>query len=162
MADNPHLADFLEKLRGPGADKRTSDLLPPIIAPGLFNAITGASEAGNYNSLKRIAERIQQARANADQDYMIKLQRQREKKIMNMIKKLQRQINTPPPPSFSGGGGGGFIGGGGSIGGGGGLVSAPPRIAPSKKKGTGLNPGSGVRLPVIAPGKVSDIFPILK
>lgn len=160
MVDSPHLADFLAKAKGRDAGTKTS-LLPPVVAPGLFAPFAGASEAGNYNSLNRVAQRIQQARADADQAYVMKQQREREARLKKMINNLTKQVQAAnSAPSFSGGGGGGSFPGSGGGGGGGGLVSAPPRIAP--RRGTGLNPGAGLKLPVIAPPPVTSIFPILK
>lgn len=138
MADSPYLADFLAKQKGSGAGTK-SGLLPPIIAPGLFGAITGTSEAGSYNSLSRIGQQIQQSRADADQAHILKLQRDREKKLMKMIKDLQRQASTPS------------VGSPGNI----------PAIAPPfSGGGSGLNRNSGVTLPSIGgDGGVASILP---
>ena len=162
MAESPHLADFLAKNKGSGAGTKSA-LLPPVIAPGLFSSITGASEAGNYNSLNRIAQRIQQARADSDSMYAMKQQRKREAELKKMINNLARQVqaaNSGPSVSIPGASVPSYSGGGSS----GrrlpsGLVSAPPRIAP--RRGTGLNPGAGISLPIVGRSP-SSILPILK
>lgn len=142
---NPILADFLAQQKGSGAGTKAG-LLPPSIASDLFAKIAGASESGNYNSLNQIGSRIQQARADADQAYVLKQQREREKRLMTLIKNLQTQVSAPAPN---------FSGPGGSPGSG-------PSSIPSLGNGSGLTPGSGVRLPSIAPNRgATSILPPL-
>jgi hypothetical protein len=120
MATSPYLSDFLAKQQK-GTPGTMGDLLPPSIASGVFAGFASDDNQQNYSNLSRIGERIQQARANADEAYSLKQAKAREDRLMKLIRSLQQPRYSPSP---GGGGGGGSY-------------------SPSPMPGLGRNPGRG-------------------